>query len=196
MTMFERHAEIDYSLYARDLPNPETMYGLPQSVVYCANCVISNQRPNSAVEFQHSTDSKKSTIRLDDSGVCDACRYAEEKEKIDWDERERQMHELCGRFRRTDGHYDCVMSGSGGKDSFYTSLLLKNKYGMHPLTVTWAPHIYTDWGWHNFQAWIAAGFDNQLFTPNARVHRLLTRLSTEILLHPFQPFILGKKRQS
>jgi N-acetyl sugar amidotransferase len=64
---------------------------------------------------------------------------------------------------------------------------------MHPLTVTWAPHIYTDWGWKNHQAWIHAGFDNILFTPNGRVHRLLTRLAVENLLHPFQPFILGQK---
>ncbi len=32
-----------------------------------------------------------------------------------------------------------------------------------------------------------------LFTPNGRVHRLLTRLAVENLLHPFQPFILGQK---
>jgi hypothetical protein len=38
-----------------------------------------------------------------------------------------------------------------------------------------------------------AGFDNSLFTPNGRVHRLLTRLALENLLHPFQPFILGQK---
>jgi N-acetyl sugar amidotransferase len=64
---------------------------------------------------------------------------------------------------------------------------------MHPLTVTWAPHIYTDWGWRNFQKWIGAGFDNMLVTPNARVHRLLTRLAVEELFHPFQPFIIGQK---
>ena len=64
---------------------------------------------------------------------------------------------------------------------------------MSPLTVTWAPHISTDWGWKNFQAWIHAGFDNQLFTPNGRVHRLLTRLAVDVLFHPFQPFILGQK---
>jgi N-acetyl sugar amidotransferase len=64
---------------------------------------------------------------------------------------------------------------------------------MHPLTVTWAPHIYTDWGWANHQAWIRAGFDNLLMTPNGRVHRLLTRLAVENLFHPFQPFILGQK---
>ena len=64
---------------------------------------------------------------------------------------------------------------------------------MHPLTVTWAPHIYTEWGWRNHQAWIHAGFDNLLFTPNGRTHRLLTRLAVENLFHPFQPFILGQK---
>jgi N-acetyl sugar amidotransferase len=64
---------------------------------------------------------------------------------------------------------------------------------MHPLTVTWPPHIYTEWGWANFQSWIHAGFDNVLFTPNGRVHRLLTRLAVENLFHPFQPFIIGQK---
>jgi N-acetyl sugar amidotransferase len=64
---------------------------------------------------------------------------------------------------------------------------------MHPLTVTWAPHVYTEWGWANHQAWIHAGFDNLLMTPNGRVHRLLTRLAVENLFHPFQPFILGQK---
>jgi N-acetyl sugar amidotransferase len=64
---------------------------------------------------------------------------------------------------------------------------------MHPLTVTWAPHVYTEWGWRNFQRWIHAGFDNYLCTPNGRVHRLLTRLAVENLFHPFQAFVLGQK---
>jgi N-acetyl sugar amidotransferase len=64
---------------------------------------------------------------------------------------------------------------------------------MHPLTVTWAPHVYTTWGWKNFQSWIHAGHDNLLTTPNGRVHRLLTRLSTELLFHPFQSFMFGQK---
>jgi N-acetyl sugar amidotransferase len=64
---------------------------------------------------------------------------------------------------------------------------------MNPLTVTWAPHIYTDWGWTNFQSWISAGFTNFLMTPNRLVHRLLTRLAVERLFHPFQPFMIGQK---
>jgi N-acetyl sugar amidotransferase len=156
--------------------------------------VISNQRPNSAVEYNHTQSSLKATIFFDEEGVCDACRFAERKLKqIDWDERERRLIELCNRHRKSDGSYDCIVPGSGGKDSFFASHILKSKYGMHPLTVTWAPHIYTDWGWRNFQSWIHAGHDNYLMTPNGRVHRLLTRLSTELLFHPFQAFMFGQK---
>lgn len=172
----------------------EAKYGLPAEVRFCKKCVISNQRPNSAVEYDHTQDSKKVTIHFDEEGVCDACRLAEAKKgTIDWEAREEQLRDLCDRHRRTDGHYDCVIPGSGGKDSFYAAHLLKYKYDMHPLTVTWAPHIYTPWGWENFQSWLHAGFDNFLCTPNGRVHRLLTRLAVENLFHPFQPFIFGQK---
>ena len=172
----------------------EVKYGLPPEVKFCKKCVISNQRPNSAIEFSHTKDTKKKTIYFDENGICDACRFTEiKRNSINWEEREKELIELCNRFRRQDGHYDCLVPGSGGKDSFYAAHVLKYKYGMHPLTVTWAPHLYTDWGWKNFQAWIHAGFDNFLFTPNGRVHRLLTRLALENLFHPFQPFIVGQK---
>ena len=185
---------IDKSKYLGDVLNPQAKYGLPSEVVFCKRCVISNQRPNSAVEYSHTKDTKKKTIGFDDDGICDACRFAEKKnEVIDWVERERQLKDLLDRHRSKDGSYDCIVPGSGGKDSFYASHILRNKYGMHPLTVTWAPHIYTEWGWRNFQRWIHAGHDNYLLTPNGRVHRLLTRLAVENLFHPFQAFMLGQK---
>ncbi len=171
----------------------EAKYGLPHEVKFCKICVISNQRPNSAVEFKHTIQSKKNTIHISDEGMCDACRFAQEKKKINWEEREAALWDLCDRFRGDGTYYDCLVPGSGGKDSFYASHILKHKFKMRPLTVTWAPHIYTTWGWQNFQAWIKAGFDNYLMTPNGRVHRLLTRLAVDNLFHPFQAFILGQK---
>jgi hypothetical protein len=49
-------------------------------------------------------------------------------------------------------------------------------------------------GWKTFRTWIVVGgVDNVTFKPNGRVHRLLTRLAIENLLHPFQTFILGQK---
>lgn len=184
---------IDPTPFEADAGPHKTRYGLPGDVRFCRSCVISNQRPNSAREYETTAKTAKKTIHFDNGGICDACRAAEQKKRIDWDARERELIALCDRFRRNDGRYDCIVPGSGGKDSFYAAHVLKTKYGMHPLTVTWAPHIYTEWGWRNFQRWIQAGFDNILVTPNGRVHRLVTRLSTEILFHPFQPFIIGQK---
>ncbi|MCH7500380.1 MAG: N-acetyl sugar amidotransferase [Nitrospinae bacterium] len=185
---------VDLKLFSGDVEAPEAKYGLPGEVKFCRHCVISNQRPNSAVEFTHTSESKKATINFDGEGVCDACRLTEQKRNtINWEEREKQLVTLCDQYRSKNGSYDCILPGSGGKDSFYASHILKTKYGMHPLTVTWAPHVYTEWGWRNFQKWIHAGHDNYLMTPNGRVHRLLTRLAVEILFHPFQAFILGQK---
>lgn len=169
-----------------------TLYGLPEEVIFCSRCVVSNQRPNSCVEHKNTAATPKTTIRFVD-GVCDACRVAERKKSIDWAERERELRELCDRHRSTDGSYDCLVPGSGGKDSFKQTNLLRYKYGMHPLTVTWAPHLYTSYGHDNFLAWIDDGFDNYKCTPNGKTHRLLTRLATDNLFHPFQPFVLGQK---
>ncbi|MAS82499.1 MAG: LPS biosynthesis protein PseA [Legionellales bacterium] len=183
---------VDLKQYSSDLPDAEPYYGLPEKIMFCCHCTYSNQKPNSEKEYIHKRNSKKPTLHFDENGVCSACKVAEVKKEVNWESREEELKELCDRYRRNDGQYDCLVPGSGGKDSFYAAHKLKYKYGMNPLTVTWAPHIYTEWGWKNFQAWMHAGFDNYLFTPNGRVHRLLTRLSLEQLFHPFQPFMMGQ----
>jgi N-acetyl sugar amidotransferase len=194
MKPYESHFKADAPRYSATVNDPDAFYGLPRSVHYCRSCVISNQRPNSSVEFAHTRQSVKETINFDGQGVCDACRVAERKRAgIDWAARDHELRALCDKFRGTGAQYDCLVPGSGGKDSFYAAHKLKYEYGMSPLTVTWAPHIYTDWGWRNHRSWIEAGFDNILVTPNGLIHRLLTRLAVENLFHPFQPFILGQK---
>ena len=170
----------------------EAKYGLPPTVMFCKRCVISNQRPSSVSEYRN-VGQDKPTIHFDEEGVCDACRTAERKGAIDWGERERLLRELCDRFRDRTRPYDCVAPGSGGKDSFYAAHVLKTRFDMRPLTVTWRPHLYTAWGFANHARWIDAGFDNYLVSPNGKIHRLLTRLAVENLFHPFQPFIIGQK---
>ena len=169
-----------------------SLYGLPEEVRFCSKCTISNQRPSSTIEFI-AKDNIKKGIEVNSNNICDACKYNDIKNKIDWEEREKKLISLCNKYRKSSG-YDCIIPGSGGKDSAYASHLLKYKYGMNPLTVTWAPHLYTDIGWKNFTNWIhIGGFDNILFTPSGKLHRLLTKLAFENLLHPFQPFIIGQK---
>jgi superfamily II helicase len=93
---------------------------LPKNVTFCKKCVTSNQRPR---------------ITFDEEGVCSACSFAELKEKLDWNERERELQSLLDRHRSKDGSYDCIVPSSGGKDSAYVAHTLKHQYGMHPLTV-------------------------------------------------------------
>jgi N-acetyl sugar amidotransferase len=172
----------------------ETYYGLPAEVKFCKKCIMSNQRPASTAEFKHTKDSKKVTMAFDAEGVCDACRVNEQKDAIDWKSREEQLVKLLDKYRRNDGGYDCLIPGSGGKDSAYQAHILKYKYGMNPLTVTWPPILYTDYGYKNFKNWLdVGGFDNISFNRNGKVMRLLTKLSIENLYHPFQTFILGQK---
>ena len=170
-----------------------TLFGLPKKVEFCKSCVISNQRPASTIEFMSSSSDGKQTIQFDNFGICEACRFSHLKNSIDWDKREKELIALCDKYRKSSG-YDVIIPGSGGKDSAFTAHILKYKYGMNPLTVTWAPHSYTEIGWHNFINWIhVGGLDNILFTPNGRLHRYLTREAFINLLHPFQPFIVGQK---
>ena len=171
----------------------EAYYGLPKEVKFCSKCVMSNQRPTSAIEFKHTKDSKKTTLHFDDEDVCDACRTAEVKELIDWNKREEELLKLLDQHRSKDGSYDCLVPGSGGKDSAYQAHILKYKYGMNPLTCTWPPILYTDYGYKNFHNWIDSGFDNISFNRNGKAMKLLTKLSIENLFHPFQTFMLGQK---
>lgn len=155
---------------------------IPKEVNFCRKCVVSNQRPR---------------IVFDENGVCGACNYAYMKHNIiNWNDREKMLTDLLNKFRSKNGNYDCVVPGSGGKDSSYVSHQLKYKYGMHPLTVTWAPFEYTDIGWQNYLNFKDSGFDNILCFPNGITHRKLSRLAFELLGDAWEPFAYGQKAYS
>lgn len=154
---------------------------------------MSNQRPSSVAEFQNKPEALKRAISFGEDGICEACRYAEKKKNINWDEREKELIELCNKYRRNDGRYDVVVPGSGGKDSVQAAHMLKYKYNMNPILITWPPALYTDIGRRNFESWLNAGFANYTYNQNRKLHRFLTKSAFENLGHPFQPFILGQK---
>ena len=85
---------------------------------------------------------------------------------------------LLDNYRSKDDSYDCVICARGDKDDCYAAWLLKFKYHMHPLTVTWAPNLYTDMGLSNFRNFTSL-FDNYLFSPNGEVQKLLTKITIQ-----------------
>jgi len=171
-----------------------SLYGLPEKVDFCKLCVISNQRPSSTVEFKNSDGKNKSGILIDDDGICDACSYNQKKSKIGWPDREKQLFKFLEHYRKDNGEYDCIVPSSGGKDSSFTAHILKKKYKMNPLAVTWAPNMWTEVGFENFNNLSrVGGIDSILITPNGNLHKYLTKISFLNLGHPFQPFIHGQK---
>ena len=127
MFLYPRPHSVDKSPFLSDIPS-EAFYGLPAEVSFCRSCVISNQRPSSTSEHKNDGKAPKRAIHFDGEGVCDACRVKDQKASIDWKQREQELRDLCDRYRRNDGRYDCLVPGSGGKDSFMQAHLLKYKY--------------------------------------------------------------------
>ena len=80
----------------------------------------------------------KPDLEFDSNQVCSGCINFENRKNIDWDKREKELSALCDKHRKDDGTWDVIVPSSGGKDSSYVSYVLKEKYGMNPLTVTWA----------------------------------------------------------
>ena len=92
MSLIKNPSPVDLSIFSASDDDAQVKYGLPRYVHFCKHCVISNQRPNSAVEYQHTKDSKKATIAFNEDGICDACLFAEQKHNtIDWKTREDQL---------------------------------------------------------------------------------------------------------
>lgn len=150
----------------------------PTEVRFCKRCVVSNQRPR---------------IVFDSEGICSACRHAERKHsKIDWEAREKELAALLDRHRKSDGSYDVIVPASGGKDSAFVAHQLKERYGMHPLTVTFAPFIYTEVGFENFVRFVQSGFDNLTCWTNGLTHRKLSRMCLDLLGDAWQPFTYGQ----
>ncbi len=116
------------------------------------------------------------------------------KKKINFEKRERELLKLLDKHRGKHGEFDCVVPGSGGKDSCYASHMLKYKYGMNPLTVTWPPILYTNYGYKNFKNWISSGnFSNISAKRDEGTMIKLTKFAVMNLMHPFQTFMLGQK---
>ncbi len=95
----------------------------------------------------------KPDIIFDEQGVCSGCRLIESRPSINWKEREEWLVDLLEQHkelaRKEHRIYDCIIPVSGGKDSHYQTYLIKEKYGMNPLLVTYNHIFNTKLGMRN-----------------------------------------------
>jgi N-acetyl sugar amidotransferase len=162
----------------KSIRDVQALYNLPDRVIFCAECTMSNQRPR---------------ITFDTDGVCSACNFSKvKKNSTNWDDRWAKLEELADSVRSKDGAFDVVVPCSGGKDGTFVAHTLKTKLGLNPLCVTWAPLRATEHGQGNLRRFLESGFNHIMGTPNPEVTRKLTRDSFRVMGDPFQPFIYGQ----
>lgn len=129
---------------------------------YCCRCIMPSSRPEQV---------------FDNEGVCDACRSAEIKHKeIDWDLRRTELECILGRYRGDGVRYDCIIPVSGGKDSTYQALAMRDQFGMNPLCVNHLPCDLTEIGWQNLLNLRDLGFDLIHVGANRRAYREMVRV--------------------
>ncbi|MFK7872453.1 MAG: N-acetyl sugar amidotransferase [Oligoflexales bacterium] len=89
-------------------------------------------------------------LSFDDEGVCSGCQVHEEKDEIEWAEKEEEFGQILDRYRnRPKSHYDCVIPVTGSGDSFFIVDTIKNKWKLNPLLVTYNVQSNTKIGVRN-----------------------------------------------
>lgn len=139
---------------------------------YCKNCFY----PENA----------KPTIIFDDNGICSGCNYnfSRKDKDVDWNEREKQFRETLDEAKkiakvRKNAH-DCIVPVSGGKDSHYQVWLLKEKYNMNPLLVSFNHGFNTPSGLRNLRNLVEkSGLDLITYTAGKDSVRKIARYMLE-----------------
>lgn len=129
---------------------------------YCKRCVMPETKPN---------------LEMDAEGVCNACRNYESRAEVDWDLRNRELHQILDKYRAKNGsNYDCIIPVSGGKDSTYQVIRML-ELGMNPLCVTATTDKLSDLGRYNIENIKNMGVDYIEITVNPVVRRRINKLA-------------------
>jgi len=149
-----------------------------EKIFLCKKCLTLSTRPR---------------VQYDENGVCNACRWSEDKKtKVDWKKRWKELEEICDKYRCEDGsRWDVIVPCSGGKDGTYVAWMLKNKLNMHPLCVTLKPQMQTEIGRKNLDNFVKSGFDHILITPNPKTYQRLAKRGLIEQGRPKLPFVIG-----
>lgn len=128
---------------------------------YCKTCLLPDTKPS---------------LNFDENGICDACKYTEEKEKLDWNQRKQELQNILKKYQSNDGtKYDCIIPVSGGKDSHYQTYVITKEFGLNPLLVSFHPRDLTETGRKNIENLKKLGVDYIEFTPNPIVYKKMQK---------------------
>ena len=134
---------------------------------YCKNCLIPSTKPH---------------ITFNDEGICSACLSYLNRPNIDWKKREDLFLKIVDQVKKNKkkNNWDCVVPVSGGKDSTYQALKLR-ELGLNPLCVTSTTCDLSELEKKNIENLKKKGFDYIEFTSNPKVRKKLNRIGLEMI---------------
>jgi N-acetyl sugar amidotransferase len=130
-------------------------------LTYCKHCVMPDTKPD---------------LRLDEEGVCNACRSYEKRKEVDWVARHHELLQVLEKYRCRDGStWDCIVPVSGGKDSTYQVVRML-QLGLNPLCVTSTTCDLSELGRKNIENLKHLGVDYVEMSPNPLIRAKLNRI--------------------
>lgn len=129
----------------------------------CRLCIYPSTRPDS-----HFVD-----------GVCSGCMSYAERQSIDWDLRREALELLVSQAKSKGAPYDVVVPVSGGKDSTYQVLKLR-EFGARVLAVNAGTDMLSDIGRRNLDN-LKRFCDVLEWTPNVEVRKKLIRIGLRLV---------------
>jgi len=140
----------------------------------CKNCTLPSAVPSA---------------KIDESGLCVYCRQFKGREDL-----QRQRREYKHKFenlveeqkkRSQGGPYDVLAAYSGGKDSSFTLDLLKNRYGLRVLALTFDHGFVSPYAFENIRKVVEVlGIDHITFKPDFNTIKKAFRFSIKNEYHP------------
>jgi len=123
---------------------------------YCKKCLVPNSRPG---------------VIIDEDGISNVWKTGtDEKNSIDWDEREKSFRTIINFTKENSKGYDCLVPVSGGKDSTW-QIIKCLEYGLNPLAVTWKTPARSAIGQQNLDNLVKLGVDHIDYQINPEVEK-------------------------
>jgi len=134
---------------------------------YCSNCFLPSTKPQ---------------LTFNEKGICSACLNYWNRPNIDWKKRKDTFLEIIHEIKKNNhsNNWDCVVPVSGGKDSTYQALKLR-ELGLNPLCVTATTCDLSELGRKNIENLKQLGFDYIEFSTNPLVRKKLNRIGLEMI---------------
>jgi N-acetyl sugar amidotransferase len=117
---------------------------------------------------------------LNNEGVCNACLSYDYQKKIDWDKRKKDLLRIISEKKLDKDKWNCVVPGSGGKDSTYQIIKAK-ELGLNPIFVTASTCDLSEIGRKNLENIKKIGFDVIEISNNAKVRSKINKIGLELL---------------